>query len=115
MTNTTTPDPAATAAAVARIAGLTPDEQAAVERVICTRGKNRGRLLRSCPPGWGDKADPLAAGAWTGLQPNHYRIGAFRLVLLPREAQALAVKLATYQWPSWLDASRAKLEAAGVW
>lgn len=86
-----------------------------VRRVICSKGKNQGRLLAACPPVFGPKKDPVAAAVWLGLQPNPFKVSVGKVLFLDKENQELALRLGKIKWPAWLDSDRAALESFGVW
>ncbi len=86
-----------------------------IARVICSKGKNAGRLLATCPPVFGPKADPAGAAVWLGLQPNPWKVSVGKILFLPKEQQEVCVQLGKIKWPAWLDSDKAALVAFGVW
>jgi hypothetical protein len=105
------------AGVLAQCPDLDPAEQSAVLRALAGQGRFRGRLLAKCPPSTGAAADPLAAAAWLGLQPNPYKISVWRYLIASTAAKALTDKLARAPrgWPVWLDRDADALCKLGVW
>ena len=105
-------NPAAVCCNISEVSGV---DVTIIRRVICSKGKNIGRLLGTCPPVFGPKADKVAAAVWLGLQPNPFKVSVGKVLFLDKENQELALRLGKIKWPSWLDSDRAALESFGVW
>jgi hypothetical protein len=92
--------------------------QAALAAAICTRGPNKGRLLKAAPP-----STTLAYAAWQGamLSVNAYKASIFGLVMMTDEQRAIAKQVQEHfdAMPKAdriaFDKDRATLEACGVW
>ena len=94
---------------------LTDAEKEGIRRCITSRGRRAGRLLKRCPNVYGQRADQMAAAAWSGIQPNRFKLGFGILMSLDGDARKLWEKLKAYRYPSWLDEDRYQLEQMGVW
>ena len=114
-TTPSTPNIPAIAAAIAARLGLNPAEEAAIAAAFATRGRHAGTLLAKCPADTGPRAQPLAAAAWRGMQPNPWKVSPWSLLMQGPEASALYEKLARHTWPVRLDRDAAALAAMGVW
>ena len=90
-------------------------DPAIVARIICSKGKNKGRLIATCPPIFGPKADKEAAAVWLGIQPNPFKVSVGKVLFLSFDLQELTLQLGKIEWPAWLDADKASLVALGVW
>jgi len=100
---------------IANIALVGNIDPAIVARVICSKGKNKGRLISTCPPVFGPKADKQAAAVWLGIQPNPFKVSVGKVLFLDKENQELCCRLGKIKWPAWLDADKASLVGLGVW
>jgi len=97
---------------------LSAAAQAALASAICTRGPNKGRLLKAAPP-----STTLAYAAWQGamLSVNPYKASIFGLVMMTDEQRSIHKEVQTYfdALPKAVriafDKDRATLEACGVW
>ena len=95
---------------------LTDAEKEGIRRCITSRGRRAGRLLKKCPGIYGRKADQMAAAAWSGIQPNRFKLGFGILMSLDGDARKLWEKLSAYVYPNWLDEDRYTLDnVLGVW
>jgi hypothetical protein len=96
---------------------LSPAAQAALDAAICTRGPNKGRLLKAAPP-----STTLAYAAWQGamLSVNPYKASIFGLMMtdeqraIHKEVQAYFDAMSKAARITF-DKDRATLEACGVW
>jgi len=97
---------------------LSATAQAALASALCTRGPNKGRLLKAAPP-----STTLAYAAWQGamLSVNAYKASIFGLVMMSDEQRAIAKEVQEHfaAMPKaqriTFDKDRATLEACGVW
>jgi hypothetical protein len=97
---------------------LSATAQAALAAAICTRGPNKGRLLKAAPP-----SATLAYAAWQGamLSVNAYKASIFGLVMMTDEQRAIAKQVQEHfdAMPKadriTFDKDRACLEACGIW
>jgi hypothetical protein len=97
---------------------LSATAQAALASAICTRGPNKGRLLKAAP-----RHATLAYAAWQGamLSVNPYKASIFGLVMMTDEQRAIAKQVQEHfdAMPKAdriaFDKDRAALEACGVW
>jgi hypothetical protein len=97
---------------------LSATAQAALASAICTRGPNKGRLLKAAPP-----SATLAYAAWQGamLSVNPYKASIFGLVMMTDEQRAISKEVSAHfdAMPKaariTFDKDRACLEACGVW
>jgi hypothetical protein len=97
---------------------LSPTAQAALASAICTRGPNKGRLLKAAP-----RHATLAYAAWQGamLSVNPYKASIFAFIGLSAEQRAIAKQVQEHfdAMPKAdriaFDKDRACLEACGVW
>jgi hypothetical protein len=97
---------------------LSATAQAALAAAICTRGPNKGRLLKAAPP-----STTLAYAAWQGAMMvcNPYKASVFGLIMMSDEQRAIREQVTAYfdlmtkaERISY-DKDRATLEACGVW
>jgi hypothetical protein len=97
---------------------LSPAAQTALASAICTRGPNKGRLLKAAPP-----STTLAYAAWHGamLSVNPYKVSIFGLIMMDTLQRDIHKEIQTYfdAMPKAqriaFDKDRACLEACGVW
>lgn len=97
---------------------LSDKAKAALEACFCTRGKNKGMLLRQCPP-----SNTLAAAAWQGamLSVNPYKVSVMQTILFTAEQREVAGEVTNYmdnlspKLRTAVQRDRRTLEAAGVW
>jgi hypothetical protein len=97
---------------------LSAAAQAALDAAICTRGPNKGRLLKAAP-----RHATLAYAAWQGamLSVNPYKTSIFAFIGLSAEQRAIAKQVQEYfdAMPKAqriaFDKDRAALETCGVW
>ena len=97
---------------------LSATAQAALASAICTRGPNKGRLLKAAPP-----SATLAYAAWQGamLSVNPYKASIFGLIMMTDEQRAIHKEVQAYfdamskAARITFDKDRATLEACGVW
>jgi hypothetical protein len=97
---------------------LSPTAQAALASATCTRGPNKGRLLKAAPP-----STTLAYAAWQGamMVVNPYKVSLAGLMFMSEAQLILRAEVARHfkslpkaQRISY-DKDRATLEACGVW
>jgi hypothetical protein len=97
---------------------LSPTAQAALASAICTRGPNKGKLLRSAP-----KSNTHACAAWHGAMVlvNPYKASIFALIMMDDVQRAIFTEVRAHfeAMPKAdriaFDKDRACLEACGVW
>lgn len=97
---------------------LSPGAQDALTAALCTRGKNKGRLLKAAPP-----SSTLAYAAWQGamLSVNPYKASIFGLIMMSEDQRAIHREVQAYfdALPKaeriTFDADRLTLERCGVW
>ena len=98
---------------------LSPGAQDALTAALCTRGKNKGRLLKAAPP-----SSTLAYAAWQGamLSVNPYKVSVAGFAcFMTSEQRTLAKEISAYfdAMPKAeriaYDADRLTLERCGVW
>jgi len=91
----------------------------AFKEAICTRGKNAGYLLRTCP-----RSNTLAAAAWQGViaTANPYKLGICTLLFMSPEQKAVfeEIDAAIGALPREVqkhlfDRDRSNLETLNVW
>ena len=88
----------------------------ALRKAICTRGKNKGRLLAKCPP-----VDTDEAAAWQAVMTfaNPYKVGFGHLFFMSKERQELYEYMTNTFRESGvdlrkMDRDRAALDSLGV-
>jgi len=92
--------------------------QAALASALCTRGPNKGRLLKAAPP-----SRTHAYAAWQGamLSVNPFKASIFGLVMMTDEQRTISKEVQEHfdAMPKAeriaFDKDRACLEACGVW
>lgn len=97
----------------ATFSGRVAVDYAALQRVVCSRGRNAGRLLATCPAIWGPNADHAAAAIWMGMQPNPWKM-KFSAVMLPEPHKSTMYALSRFKFPRWLDKDLSALAGMGV-
>jgi len=91
---------------------ITPARENAIKKAFVSRGKNKG-YLKASPPSFFD--EQLAYAAWSGMQPNGYKVKPWSLMSLGKEGKDFFLLLSKYSWPTRLDRDSHVLDQMGVW
>lgn len=91
---------------------LSAEELEALARCFGKRGKYAGYLTNQAP---NSRKFPLANAIWNAIQPNPFKTQMANIMFMPEEVRGTYEKLAKWNYPSWLDLDKERLQEWGAW